>query len=143
MTVKEVELAVTAAEGAKEKVQVQLTAAGVAVMVARLELREANTAWVQARRALYQAQVEALEPPGPVVRLLVEGRWEYTRAIAVEQIVSDTIFEGRMTGAEQQGFEPPSWGSRKRFSTATGYARRNLEEWIAHARKGGPPIRLR
>ena len=141
MTLEEIEEAAAVAVQVKENARVQYVAAKEALAVARTELQQADMAWLHAQLALYQARVETLAPIAPAIRVLVEGRSDYTRAIAVEVIVSATIFEGRITDKMREDFGPPQWGPRERFSTARGYARCDLERWIARAKNEALPAR--
>lgn len=142
MTLEEIEEAAAVAVQVRQNARVQYTAVRQALAEAEANLQQADATWLRAQRVLYQARVETLAPIAPAIRVLVEGRSDYTRAIAVETIISTTIFEGRITDKMQEDFRPPQWGPRERFSTARGYSRRDIERWIARAKNEAVSARL-
>lgn len=127
------------ARAAHEAARQTAAAAALALCVAQGASRAAFIAEEGAARQLFQATVEdlAFRPPWPAIRVILLNRGRESEAIAIEEIVSDSIFVGRRLRGESL-----VWGGLQRFSTALGERRADLIKWIAAAREGGPPIRI-
>ena len=137
-------MSVTEAEAAVEAARVALASATAARADAERLLgvafgaeQKAQRAMGDAAAALFEARVRELPAPDGMAPVVVIGSGQWARAIAVDTIVSETIFEGWQTAPfrSDRPTDAPHWHSRQRFSTSARYSRRDLFNWIQRARQ--------